>query len=35
MPDRIAGVADLFAAAMFGVILDRAHGSGPGGPADP
>jgi hypothetical protein len=28
VPDRIAGVADLFAAIMLGVILDRAHDSG-------
>jgi hypothetical protein len=27
VPDRIAGVADLFAAVMLGVILDRAHAS--------
>jgi len=29
VPDRIAGVADLFAAVMFGVILDRARAWGP------
>ena len=29
VPDRIAGIADLFAAAMFGVILDRARAWGP------
>ncbi|HEY5110273.1 MAG TPA: hypothetical protein VII96_11755 [Acidimicrobiales bacterium] len=38
VPDRIAGVADLFAAVMLGVILDRARNSGlawPGqGPRD-
>ncbi|HEX7460456.1 MAG TPA: hypothetical protein VF279_07480, partial [Acidimicrobiales bacterium] len=28
VPDRIAGVADLFAAVMLGVILDRARNSG-------
>jgi hypothetical protein len=28
VPDRLAGVADLFAAVMLGVIVDRAHGSG-------
>ena len=28
VPDRVAGVADLFAAVMLGVIVDRAHGSG-------
>jgi len=28
VPDRIAGVSDLFAAVMFGVILDRARASG-------
>jgi len=27
VPDRIAGVADLFAAVMLGVVLDRAHAS--------
>ncbi len=34
VPDRLAGVADLFAAVMLGVIVDRAHGAGlrwPGG----
>ena len=29
VPDRIAGVADLFAAVMFGVIVDRARAWGP------
>jgi len=29
VPDRIAGIADLFAAAMLGVILDRARAWGP------
>ncbi|MGD0882199.1 MAG: hypothetical protein ABSB09_11590 [Acidimicrobiales bacterium] len=28
VPDRLAGVADLFAAVMLGVIVDRAHASG-------
>jgi len=28
VPDRMAGVADLFAAVMLGVIVDRAHASG-------
>lgn len=28
VPDRLAGVADLFAAVLLGVIVDRAHGSG-------
>jgi hypothetical protein len=28
VPDRIAGIADLFAAVMLGVILDRARNSG-------
>ena len=28
VPDRFAAVADLFAAVMLGVIVDRAHGSG-------
>ena len=38
VPDRIAGVADLFAAVMLGVILDRARNSGltwPGRAASP
>ena len=33
VPDRIAGVADLFAAVMLGVILDRARAWGPAAPA--
>jgi hypothetical protein len=28
VPDRLAGIADLFAAVMLGVIVDRAHASG-------
>ena len=34
VPDRIAGIADLFAAVMLGVILDRARAWGPA-PARP
>ncbi len=33
VPDRIAGIADLFAAVMLGVILDRARAWGPDAPA--
>ena len=32
VPDRIAGIADLFAAVMLGVILDRARAWGDRGP---
>jgi hypothetical protein len=32
VPDRIAGIADLFAAVMLGVVLDRARAWGPAAP---
>ena len=35
VPDRIAGIADLFAAVMLGVILDRARAWGPAATRSP